>query len=71
MVRVKLRGFTAIDGRTAGARTAIAFKRELISALGGEADLSPQRRQLVDLAVRTKLPLDAVDAWVLEQRTLE
>jgi hypothetical protein len=47
--RVKLRGFGAIDRRTVGARLALAFKSDLVAALGGEADLSPQRRKLVDL----------------------
>ena len=50
MVRVKLRGFGAIDRRMAGAREAMAFKHDLVAALGGETTLSPQRRRLVDLA---------------------
>jgi len=70
MVRVKLRGFKALDRRMAGAREAMAFKSELVSALGGEVDLSPQRRKLVDMAARTALLLDHVDAWIVEQRTL-
>ena len=44
MVRVRLQGFRAIDRRTVGGRGALAFRSELIVALGGEADLSPQRR---------------------------
>lgn len=68
--RVKLRGLDAIDRRTAGARSALAFKTELVSALGGEADLSPQRRRLVDMTVRATVLLDHVDAWLFEQRSL-
>ncbi len=68
--RVTLRGFQAIDRRSAPARATLAFKRELISALGGEADLSPQRRRLIDMAARAALLLDPVDAWLFEQRSL-
>lgn len=70
MARVRLRGFAAIDRRTAGARVALAFKHELIASLGGEADLSPQRRKLVDMTARAALLLDHVDAWLVEQRSL-
>jgi hypothetical protein len=70
MVRVKLRGFRAIDRRTAAGRQALAFRSELISALGGEADLSPQRRRLVELAPRAALLLDHVDAWLVGQPSL-
>ena len=70
MVRVKLRGFRALDRRMAGAREALGFKSELATALGGEADLSPQRRRLVDLAARASLLVDHVDAWLFEQRSL-
>jgi hypothetical protein len=70
MARVNLRGFHAIDRRTAAARETLAFKKDLAVALGGEADLSPQRRKLVDLAARAALLLDHVDAWLFEQRSL-
>jgi hypothetical protein len=69
MVRVKLRGFRAIDRRTAAGREAIAFRSELLSALGG-VDLSPQRRRLVDMAARAALLLDHVDGWLVGQRSL-
>src|SRR5262249_38658808 len=39
-------------------------------ALGGEHDLSPQRRRLVDLAARAALLLDHVDAWIFSRETL-
>ena len=70
MVKVKLAGFGAIDRRTAAARGTLAFRRELVAALGGEADLSPQRRKLVDMAARASLLLDHMDAWMLGQRSL-
>lgn len=70
MARIKLRGLRAIDRRTAAARETLAFRSELIVALGGEADLSPQKKRLVDMAVRASLLLDHVDAWLFEQQSL-
>jgi hypothetical protein len=70
MTRVKLRGFRAIDRRTVAAREALAFRSELVAALGGEADLSPQRRRLVDMTARAALLLDHVDGWLVGQRSL-
>src|SRR5262249_15754836 len=70
MARIKLRGFSAIDRRTAAARATLAFKHELIAALGGEAGLSPQRRKLIDLAARASMLLDHIDAWLFQQRSL-
>jgi hypothetical protein len=70
MARVKLRGFKAIDRRTAAARETLAFRSELVMALGGEADLSPQKKRLVDMAARASLLLDHVDAWLFAQQSL-
>jgi hypothetical protein len=70
MVRVKLAGFSAIDRRTAAARAQLAFRRDLAAALGGEADLSPQKRRLIDMTARAALLLDHVDAWLFTQRSL-
>ncbi len=39
--RVKLRGLAAIDMRTVAARQMVAFRDDLVSALGGEDGLSP------------------------------
>ena len=70
MVRIKLAGWKAIDRRTAAARETLAFKRELVAALGGEADLSPQRRKLIDMAARASLLLDHADSCLFQQRSL-
>src|SRR5712692_9927201 len=70
MVRVRLRGFKAIDRRTAGARAAMAFRSELVTALGGEADLSPQKRRLIEMTARAALLLDHVDSWLAGQTSL-
>lgn len=69
-VRVKVRGLGAIDRRTAVARALWAWRKDLIEDLGGDAATSAQQRALLDLACQTKLLLDSVDAWLLEQPTL-
>src|SRR5260370_27788882 len=68
--RVALRGLAAIDMRTVAAREMLAFRGELVAALGGDAELSPQRRKLVDLTTRASLYLDHLDAWLAAQQTL-
>jgi len=68
--QVKLRGLAAIDMRTVAAREMLAFRGELVAALGGDAELSPQRRKLVDLTARAVLYLDHLDAWLAAQQTL-
>lgn len=68
--RVTLRGLDAIDQRTAPARALVAWRAELVAALGGEAQISPQRRKLVEMTTRAALLLDHIDAWLFEQRTL-
>jgi hypothetical protein len=56
--------------RTVAAREMLAFRDELVAARGGDAKLSPQQRKLIDLAARTSLYLDHLDAWLTEQKTL-
>jgi hypothetical protein len=68
--RVKVRGLHAIDQRTASARALIAWRRDLLADLGGEAACSAQQRMLVEDAVRARLYLDHLDAYLLEQASL-
>lgn len=70
MVRVKLRGFKAIDRRMVAARTALTWRAELLEDLGGEAEVSAAQLALVDIAVRTRLYLDHIDAVLLERPSL-
>jgi len=65
-----VRGFTAIDKRTAAAQALLAWRRELVTDLGGEEAVSAQQRVLVELAVRTRLYVDSLDAWIMEQPSL-
>ncbi|MEE9159100.1 MAG: hypothetical protein V3U60_12015 [Gammaproteobacteria bacterium] len=68
--RVRVRGFQAIDRRTAAARALLAWRAELIADLGGEEAISTQQRTLVELATRTKLYVDSLDAWIMEHGNL-
>jgi hypothetical protein len=46
------------------------WRRDLIADLGGDDAISTQQSALVDLAVKSKLLLDSVDAWLLTQDSL-
>jgi hypothetical protein len=68
--RVKLKGLAAIDMRTAAARSLLAWRGELVDALGGEGTVTPQQRRLVELAVRASMYTDHADAILLERNSL-
>ncbi len=67
---VKVLGGRAIDRRTATGRALAAWRSELLADLGGIEAVSTHELALVEEAVKTKLILDSVDAWLLQQRTL-
>jgi hypothetical protein len=68
--RVKVRGLGAIDLRTAAARGLVAWRNDLIAALGGAETISAQRLALIDMTVRTRLFIDHLDAFLVEQPSL-
>ena len=63
-------GRRTIDQRTTVGRALAAWRSELLADLGGIESVSTQELALVEEAVKTKLILDSVDAWVLSQKTL-
>ncbi len=67
--KVALRGLRAIDWRSAGAKVALEWRDELVAALGTEENLSTQKRTLVDYAMRTKLFLDHIDGFLLQEES--
>ncbi len=67
---VKGLGGRVIDRRTALGKALAQWRTELINDLGGLGAVSTQEVAVVDLAVRTKLLLDSIDAWLLTQRSL-
>lgn len=67
---VRVLGGRAIDRRTAIGRALEDWRHSLLSDLGGIDQTSTQQRQIVDLAVKSKLILDSIDAWLVIQPSL-
>ncbi len=67
---MQVRGLSAIDARSAAAQGLLVWRRRLLSDLGGESNISTQRETLVELAIRTKLYVDHLDAFLLGQSSL-
>jgi hypothetical protein len=68
--RVKVRGFSAIDQRTVAARALLQWRRDLLADLGGEPQVSAAQLALCDIAARTRLYLDHIDAHLMALPTL-
>jgi hypothetical protein len=64
--RVKLKGWSVIDIRTAAAREVIAWEANVRKSLGGT---TPQQDALIQVAAHTRLILDDVDAFILAQQS--
>jgi hypothetical protein len=67
---VQTLGNRVISRRTKVGRALAAWRSELLTDLGGIEAVSTQELALVEEAVKTKLILDSVDAWLLSQPTL-
>ena len=65
---VKVLGNRVISRRTKVGRALAAWREDLIRDLGG--DPSTAQRAVIELALRTKLLLDSIDAWLLTQPSL-
>lgn len=63
-------GSRVIDRRTTLGKALAKWRSDLIQDLGGRETISTQREALVDLAVKSKLILDSIDAWLLVQPSL-
>src|SRR5262245_28931708 len=62
---MRVLGGRAIDRRTALGRALEDWRNGLLNHLGGIGQTSTQQRQVVDLAVKTKLILDSIDAHLV------
>lgn len=67
---VRVLGGRAIDRRTALGRALEDWRHSIIQDLGGVGETSTQQRQVIDLAVKTKLILDSIDAYLVKQPSL-
>jgi hypothetical protein len=65
---VRTLGPRVLDRRTTLGKQLAVWKAELIADLGG--DPTTGQRAVIELAVRTKLLLDSIDAWLLVQPSL-
>ena len=63
-------GARALDGRSSLGYALRRWRKDLVADLGGEDAISTQQAALVDLAVKSKLILDSIDAWLLVQPSL-
>jgi len=61
-------GYNAIDKRTSIGKALEKWRADLIHDLGG--DVSVQQSAIIDLAIKSKLLLDSIDAWLLIQPSL-
>ena len=57
-----------LDKRTMASKALVQWREDLIRDLGG--DVSTQQDAIISLAIKTKLLLDSVDVWLLQQPTL-
>jgi hypothetical protein len=63
-------GLASLDRRSVAVRALLDWRAELVSALGGEDTVTLQQTALVDLATRTRLYVDHLDAFLMAQRSL-
>lgn len=61
------RGGKVIDTRTRVGKAIAAWRAQVADDLGGPEGLSVQQQTIIDVAMRTKLLLDSVDAWLVRQ----
>jgi hypothetical protein len=61
-------GNRALDKRTVAGRALVEWREDLIHDLSG--DVSTQQDAIISLAIKTKLLLDSIDVWLLQQPTL-
>jgi hypothetical protein len=63
--RIELLGWRAVDPNSPGAIACREWRDDLISTLGGDAAVTPQKRALIDAAAITKLMISRLDDLIL------
>ncbi len=64
---VRQLGGRTIDRRTGIGKALARWRADLIADLGGPDHISTQQLAIIELAARTKLLVESVDAWLLRQ----
>ena len=67
---VNARGLSGIDRRLSASRAVMAWRADLLNDLGGEDNCSTQQKTIVELASRSVLFLNHIDAFLLETPSL-
>ena len=67
---VTARGINGLDARTTAVRAVNEWRTALVNDLGGEHAISTQKAALVDVAARTMLYLNHLDAFLMSQPSL-
>lgn len=67
---VDVRGLTGLDARRTAMRAVRTWQRALIADLGGEENISTQRRTILEMATRTRLYIEHVDSFLMQQDSL-
>jgi hypothetical protein len=62
---LKRAGPDGLDKRTKTAHVLAEWRQRLIDDLGGKDVVTAQQRTIVDLACRSKLLVDSIDAWLI------
>ncbi len=68
--RIMVQGLSSIDKRTLAAQALLDWKESLVRDLGGPQAISTQEATLVEMAVRGRLIIEHVDAFILSQESL-
>jgi hypothetical protein len=68
--RIAIKGLKLVDRRFGPAKELFAWQAELVRDLGGAETISTQKRALVEMATRTRLYINHVDAFLLSQPSL-
>jgi hypothetical protein len=63
--RVAIKGLDAFDLRSAAARRMISWRDELVAALGGQENVTPQEYALLEMLIKTRLLLEHIDGYIL------
>jgi len=67
---VSKRGLAGIDGRSSLAVAARTFREHLMADLGGADEISTGQATLIELAARSWVILERIDAWLFAQPTI-
>ena len=65
-----MKGLAVVDGRMHSARVVKRWQRLLTNDLGGPGSLTTAQATLIELATRTRLVLEHVDAYLLTKKSL-